>query len=215
MTNFVIIDDHPTVRKGIRTALEKRANFACAGEGGSVEEMRALIKTKKPELAIVDISLGGESGFDLFTQLETAPVKPEVLFISMFVKPAYIVKAITLGGKGYVSKESPLDVICHAAETVSRGHHFFDTFAADSLADWIRTIPNAGDIVESKEYNSLSEREKELFLLFAQGLSTAEIAATLFISKKTVQNYRKHIIQTMGFDTLFELKAFAEEMGLV
>jgi len=214
MSTFIIVDDHPTMRTGIKTLLESKGSFECVAEGETVKEMHTLIKTHRPKLAIVDISLGEDSGFDVFSRLEGTQFKPEVLFISMFVKPAYVVRAITLGGKGYVAKDSPSDVIYHAAETVSGGHHFFDMYAADALAGWIRTIPNAGEMVVSCEYNALSDREKEIFLLFARGLSTTEIAEKLYISGKTVQNYRNTIMRTMDFDSLFELKAFAEEMGI-
>jgi DNA-binding NarL/FixJ family response regulator len=215
MSTFIIVDDHPAMRTGIRTVLENKGGFECVGEGETTGEMHTLIKKHRPELAIVDISLGEESGFDIFSRLDAHQPRPEVLFISMFVKPAYVVRAVTLGGKGYVAKDSPSDVICRAAEAVSLGHHFFDSFASDALANWIRTIPNAGEMVENCEYNTLSDREREIFLHFARGMSTAEIAAKLYISGKTVQNYRNTILRTMGFDSLFELKAFAEEMGIV
>ncbi len=215
MNTFIIIDDHPAMRTGIKTLLESKGAFECVAEGETVKEMHRLIKTHRPKLALVDISLGEDSGFDVFSGLEETQYKPQVLFISMFVKPAYVVKAITLGGKGYVAKDSPSEILYRAAETVSRSHHFFDTYASDALAGWIRTIPNAGEMVENSEYNALSDREREIFVLFARGLSTAEIAAKLYISGKTVQNYRNTIMRSMGFDSLFELKAFAEEMGII
>ncbi len=212
---FIIVDDHPTFRAGLRAALEKGGRFVCVGEGGTVDEMCRLIREKRPVLAVVDIALGEESGFEVFSCRGLTEELPAVLFISMFIKPSYVVKAISLGGRGYVVKDSKEEIIVQAAETVAAGHHFFDKAAADALADWLRSVPRAGEMVQDSKYNALSEREKEVLFLLVEGRDTAMIANNLFISRKTVMNYRNSILKTLGLENLFELKAYAEEMGLV
>jgi DNA-binding NarL/FixJ family response regulator len=212
---FIIIDDHPTFRSGLRATLEKDGRFNCLGEGGTVKEMCRLIREKRPVLSVVDIALGEESGFEVFSCRGREGEQPAVLFISMFIKAHYVVKAISLGGRGYVVKDSPQEVIYRAAESVAEGHHFFDSAASDALADWMRSVPHAGEMVQDGRYNSLSEREKEIFFLLAEGGDTATIAKKLFISRKTVMNYRNSILRTLELENTFELKAYAEDMGLV
>jgi DNA-binding NarL/FixJ family response regulator len=212
---FVIIDDHPSMRAGIRAILERTGEFVAVGEAATVEEMCMFIREKQPQLLIVDINLSEGSGFDVFSCVTQASYTPRVLFLSMFIKPTYVVKAVTLGGAGYVTKNSPGEVILMAARTVSSGHHFFDPHAADVVAEWIRSVPNADNMVQDESYNSLSEREKEILILFARGDGSREVAEKLHISTKTASNYRNSILRTLGFDTVFELKAFAEDVGLL
>ena len=178
--------------------------------------MCRLVKHVHPDLAVVDINLADGSGFDIFScpELREGGQSPAVLFISMYIKPTYVVKALSLGGKGYVTKDSPSDIIYRAAEAVTDGHHFFDPLASDALVEWVRSIPDAGGLVQDDNYNRLTEREKEIFQLLSQGKSTSEIAATLFLSRKTVMNYRNTIFHTLGIESVFELRAYAEEMGL-
>jgi DNA-binding NarL/FixJ family response regulator len=215
MSTFIIVDDHPSMRTGLKSILEEEGDFTCVGEAETIPEAARLIHDRGPDLAFVDISLGEESGFDIFSYLDEYARKPSVIFISMFFKANYVVKAVTLGAWGYLAKDSPSGEIIRAARTVREGHHFFDAFAADALAEWLRTVPNAGEMVVNNEYNCLSEREKEIFRLLAQGFGTTEIGKNLFISPKTVQNYRNTILRRLKLDSMFELKAFAEEMGIL
>lgn len=212
---FIIIDDHPSMRVGIRTVLEKSGEFVSVGEGGTVKEMYQLVRKKRPDIALVDINLASGSGFDIFSGALMNSAQPKVLFISVYLKPTYVVKAITLGAAGYITKNSSTETILRAARTVAEGHHYFDPYASDALAKWIRSIPNAGELVENDRYNALSEREKEIFLLLAQGKRSGEVASLLNISCKTASNYRNSIMRTLELDSDFELQAFAEEMGLL
>jgi DNA-binding NarL/FixJ family response regulator len=203
------------MRAGLKAILEEEGDFSCVGEAETLKEAVRIVLEREPALAFVDISLGNESGFDFFSLLETAAKQPSVIFISMFFKANYVVKAVTLGAMGYVAKDSPSGEILRAARAVREGHHFFDPFAADSIAEWLRTVPNAGEMVVNNEYNCLSDREKEIFRLLAEGFTTAEIGKRLFISHKTVQNYRNTILRRLKLDSMFELKAFAVEMGIL
>ncbi len=214
---FIIIDDHPSMRTGIRAILEQSGDFVSVGEGGSVGEFSGVLRDKRPELALVDVNLGTGSGFDIFSSRTLAGGQrpPKVLFISMFVKSTYVVKAITLGAAGYVTKNSPPELILEAARRVAEGHHYFDGYASDALAQWIRSIPNAGGLVQNDSYNALSEREKEIFLLLARGRESSEIASLLNISSKTVSNYRNSIMRALGLESSFEIRAFADEMGIL
>ncbi len=216
-TRFIIIDDHPSMRMGIRTILEDSGEFISVGEGQSVKELSGVIREEKPDIALVDINLGTGSGFDIFTARSITGVGelPKVLMLSMFVKSTYVVKAITLGAAGYVTKNSPPYLILDAARAVAAGHHYFDIYAADVLAEWIRSIPNAGGMVHNDSYNALSEREKEIFILLARGMGSGEIAAQLHISRKTASNYRNSIMRSLGLESSIEIQAFADEMGLL
>ena len=223
---FIIVDDHPSMRTGLRAVLEELGEFLCIGEAGTISQFRSLARQRKPRLVLVDVNLPEGSGFDIFSSFSESVAKhrdgvttcremPAVLFVSMFLKPNYIVKAVTLGARGYVAKDSSNEIILQAARTVCRGHHFFGPLVTDALVEWVRSVPNAGRIVQNDAYNSLSEREQEVLLRLAEGNDPAQISAELYISKKTVLNYRNTILQTLGLENVFELKAFAEEMGII
>lgn len=220
--SFVIVDDHPSMRTGLRAVLEGAEGFRCAGEAGTVAELCKLVFKTQPRLILVDVNLPESSGFDIFACLpsrreehELCRQGPAVLFVSMFLKPNYIVKAATLGAMGYVAKDSSAEIIRQAARTVCEGHHYFGPLATDALVEWVRSVPNAGGLVQNNAYNSLSERERELFRLFAIGKDVPQISKELYISRKTVLNYRNAILQNLGLESVFELKAFAEEMGII
>lgn len=215
--HFVLIDDHPSMRTGIRTILEDSGEFVSVGEGECVKKLSGTIREKRPDIALVDINLSTGSGFDIFSSPYRTGDKefPRVLMLSMFVKSSYVVKAITLGAAGYVTKNSPPHLILDAARAVASGHHYFDIYAADVLVEWIRSIPNAGGMVQNDSYNALSEREKEIFILLARGMGSGEIASQLHISRKTASNYRNSIMRALGLESSIEIQAFADEMGLL
>ncbi|MDZ7792212.1 MAG: response regulator transcription factor [Spirochaetia bacterium] len=219
---FIVVDDHPSMRTGLRTVLEAAEEFYCAGEAETVAELRKLVEKQLPQLILMDVNLPESSGFDVFACVPTTREenelnreRPAVLFVSMFLKPNYIVKAVSLGAMGYVAKDSSAEIIRQAARTVCRGHHYFGPLATDALVEWVRSVPNARGLVQNDAYNCLSEREKEVFLLFAVGKDVPQISRELYISRKTVLNYRKAILQSLELESVFELKAFAEEMGII
>ena len=213
--SFIIVDDHPTMRVGIKTILERHNNFQSLGEVSTLEEFARLMQSNQPDLIIVDISLGENSGFDIFSSLQKKTCSPYILFISMHIKPAYIIKAVSLGAMGYVSKDSSDEIIYRAALTVSEGHHFFDEYASDSIAKWIRALPTQAEYIQDQKYNQLSQREKDVFVWLAKGADINTISSELYISKKTVMNYRNSIMSILNLDDLLELRAYAEEIGLL
>ncbi len=216
----ILIDDHPMLRKGMISALDEDDRFRCVGEAGTISELKELLKSTRPEIALVDISLPDGNGFEIFPLLNNLdhrgkPWTTKVVFISMFIKPAYVARAISLGAWGYISKETPTSTAREGIKQVLQGQYFFDTAATDALVRWVKSVPHPEDIVGDERYNQLSSREKEVLSLLAKGTAPKEISQILYISEKTVINYRKTIFNALGVNNTAELHAYAEKLGIL
>jgi DNA-binding NarL/FixJ family response regulator len=210
-----LVDDHPALRKGIRAVFDDSPEFTVVGEAGQLEKAAAEISRLEPNLVFLDLDLGDVSGLGLLDRGDGAlPEKTKVICLTMHTETKNIIEAILRGASGFVSKESPEEVLLRAARAAAAGECFLDPGVTGPLFDWMRSIPGLTELTGDPDYNRLPEREKEVFRLLARDLTTAEIAERMCISKKTAANYQSNLMQALGLSSKIELEAYAKKLGI-
>jgi two-component system, NarL family, response regulator NreC len=212
----VLVDDHSVMRLGLRTLLSAAPDITVVGEGATGDEAIALAEALDPDVIIMDLSMNSADGTDgtLATQkLVQKGSRARVLVLTMHDEEDYLIPLLDAGASGYVVKSAASTELLEAIRTVAGGRTFVRPEAAPILAGgWARRAMR--DAVQAK-YDILSDREREVFLLIAQGYSTSQIGERLFISGKTADTYRRRINDKLGFSERTEYVKLALALGLL
>jgi DNA-binding NarL/FixJ family response regulator len=211
----LIVDDHPLFRVELKALIERKPSFSVVGEAGTAGEGLQLATELKPELAIVDISLPDQSGIELTRSIRSTLPQTRVLIVSMHSKIQYITEALQAGANGYVIKESAADRLIQGLEAVSRGEYFLDSSLSHSVVKRLVDTPEKEVRISDKSYGTLTAREQQVLRMVAEGRSTKDIAAELFISPKTVDNHRANIMEKLNLHNTIELVRYAAKLGLI
>lgn len=198
---IMVVDDHAIVRQGLAMLLASEPEFEICGEAGSIEEAKERLEKVNPDLLIVDITLKNENGLDLipFALKQNPGIK--ALVLSMHEESDYVEKALRSGAQGYVMKENADEVIVEALRTVLRDEIYVSGEAASRMMRRHVGAETADAESGTDGVASLTEREKEVFRLIGQGLTTKAIAAELDLSARTVEVHRAHIKKKLGCDS--------------
>ena len=210
---IVIGDDHTLVRQGLRKILEEQPGWQVVAETGdgrqAVKETLAL----QPDVAILDIGMPLLTGIEATRQIVRRLPNICVLILSMHADEAYITQALQAGARGYLLKDSADTDLIRGVGAVAAGKSFFSPAVASvMLDDYVRHLADKG-IVD--RYDSLSEREREIFQLVAEGHSNKEIADLLSVSPTTVETHRSHILQKLDVHNTAELVLYAVRRGVI
>ncbi|MBQ0051810.1 MAG: response regulator transcription factor [Treponema sp.] len=196
MANIILIDDHKMMREGLNSFLSKEG-WTVVGEAGSMDEAKKIVSEKKELLsgaiAIVDIKLGDESGFDVLKILAESHLGMRVLMYSMFDSPGYAMEAIERGAMGYITKAADNTELLKALDEIKSGN----TYIQQSL---VRGITVTANLVAG-----LTKKEKQVFDLVRQDISNEEISRQLNISLRTTENYVSKIYDKFGVNDRSEL----------
>lgn len=212
-TRIVIADDHSIVREGVRMILATQRDFDVVGEAASGEEALALIEKHRPDVVVMDISMPGIGGIEATGQIKHRYPKINVLALTMHEDESYVFRLLRAGASGYVLKRAAATDLVTAVRAASRGEAFlYPSVARNLIADYLRRV-EAGE--EKERYDGLTGREREILTLIAQGLSNQDIARKLYISIKTVQTHRAHILEKLGLHDRTELVRYAIRKGLI
>lgn len=210
---IIIADDHRIFRKGLKSLLSEKDNIniiAEADDGGQALEMSL---DHKPRIVIMDIGMPKMDGIEATRQIRERLPKTEVIILSMHAKKAYIDQVLQAGAKGYVLKDSDEENLIAAINTVHSGGFYLDSPIADQvLSDY---FGGAAKRELKQQADPLSEREKEVLKLLAEGHSNQEVADILCISRKTVENHRAHIVRKTGVQGQVGLTKYAARIGLI
>ncbi len=212
----LIVDDHRIVRQGIHSLLEDCQWIEVVGESPDGSDMMRMIRHYPVDVVLLDINLPGASGIDLLRKLksqqETSHIK--VIILSMFTQEEYIIDAIKAGAKGYLPKNTSRNELLEAIRAVSDGQEYFSPLISSIL---MKTIikKKQEELVCDKPEDMLSQREIEILILVAQGLSNAEIAEKLFISIRTVESHKNHILQKLGLRNSVDMVKYAIKHRLI
>jgi DNA-binding NarL/FixJ family response regulator len=203
---FLVVDDHPIFRQGVVALIKSNEHYQVCGEAGSAEEALSCLDGTVPDMALVDISLTGQSGLDLVKTLKAAHPRILILIISMHDEAVYAARALRAGARGYVMKQEAASVMMEAITTVLSGKIYVSTAMRDRLLETV-----FGDVAETgaPAVERLSDRELEVLEKIGQGYGAAEIARTLNLSVKTVNAYRDHIKEKLHIDAAGDLRRFA------
>jgi DNA-binding NarL/FixJ family response regulator len=202
---ILLVDDHEVVRIGLRQLIDSHYDLKVCGEATSVAEARAAIGVLRPDVVLLDLTLGEESGFELLRTLETLSYTPRVLVLSMFEESLYADDALALGARGYTMKDAPPEELIKAIRTVAAG----SVYLSDRLTQRVMRRVAAGREQGPAAHEALTPREQEVIELLGEALTTREIAARMGTAVKTVDSHKRNICEKLGLDSAAELLRYA------
>src|SRR5688572_16422860 len=206
-------DDHTIVRQGLRKILEDQPDWEVVAEAPDGREAVRQALALKPDVAVLDIGMPLLSGIEATRQILRRLPDLAILILSMHSDEAFITPALQAGARGYLLKDSADTDLIRGVTAVAAGKSFFSPIAAKvMLDDYLRHLAKKG-IVD--RYEALSEREREIFQLVAEGRSNKEVADLLSISVATVETHRAHILQKLDVHSTAELVLYAVRRGVI
>ncbi len=212
---IMLVDDHQIVRDGIKALLESLDNVQVIGEASNVNDLMEKLSFSKPDIIVTDISMPDISGIELTKIInekeEFSGIK--VLILSMFTNEDFIFNAIKAGAKGYLPKNTTRRELFEAVNTIYNGDEYFSESISNIILKSYVKKAQTEEQIEKKE--SLSVRETEILKHFAQGMSNQEIADKLFISIRTVESHKNHIMQKLELKSTVDLIKFAIKNKIV
>ena len=209
MISVVLVDDHAVVRSGLRLLLDAQQDIEVVGEAGNAKDAIFRARALKPNVILLDVVMPGESGIDVLPKLITESPDTRVLVLSMQDDPSYVREAFAAGASGYVLKEAAdEEVVSAVREIADGGHYVHPTLGA-------RMVAAEAQERAAAEADPLSEREREVLRLLALGHTNQEIAEQLYISVRTAESHRAHIMQKLRLTTRAELVRYALTHGLL
>jgi two-component system response regulator NreC len=210
-TTILLVDDHVMFRSGMKALLEQQVGFEVVGEAATGEEGVDLVRAKKPDVVIMDLSMPGSDGLEATRRIAALGLKCKVLVLTAHAEEEYLVPVVEAGASGYLSKTSAdLDLV-EAIRVVARGEVYLPPKATRLLLQHYKSGPED----HGSSAQDLSSREQEVLALTAEGYSSREIGERLFISPKTVDTYRARIMEKLGLNHRSELVRFALRTGLL
>jgi two-component system response regulator NreC len=211
--HILIAEDHRIVRDGLRMLLQSEPDFVIVAEAENGREAVARAKETRPDLAILDISMPDLGGLEATRLIKSESPQTQVLILTMHESDEYFFRALQAGASGYVLKKAATQDLIVAARAFAHGEAFlYPSVAKKLIGDYVRRIQHGA---EESGYTSLSDREREVLLLLAQGLSNREIADRSVITQSTLQTHRSHILEKLGLRTTADLIKYAVQHGLV
>lgn len=205
----LLVDDHAVVRNGVRLMLGSEHDIVVAGEAGNAQEALEAVRQQDFEVALVDIAMPGKNGLDLLRTLRSEKPALAVLILSTYAEDVYAVRALKLGAAGYLTKDSPTDVLVAAVRKAAGGGKYLTPSLSEKLAGML------GGANPGASHDALSNRELEVLKRIAAGDSLVRIAETLHLSPNTVTTYRTRILEKMGMASNADLTRYAVENGLL
>jgi two-component system, NarL family, response regulator NreC len=200
MIRVLLVDDHQIVRSGVRRVLEESGGVEVVGEASALRETLDQARLLRPDVVVLDLALRDGSGLDLIADLRELGAR--IVILSMQDEPAYARKAFELGAQGYVVKDAADDELVGAIDAV--------------LADRIYVHPSlAARLVLGEPQDDLTDREREVLRLIALGYTNLEVAGQLFLSVRTIEAHRRHILDKLRLSTRAELVRYALERHIV
>lgn len=206
-------DDHAVLRQGLRKILEDRREWRVIAEAGNGRDAVREALELKPDVAVLDIGMPILNGIEATRQIARRAPSVRVVILSMHSDQAYVTQSVHAGARAYVLKESAGDELIEAISTVASGGTFFSPAVAQVVFDdYVRGLADRGI---HDRYDLLSEREREVLQLVAEGRSSREIGDLLSISPATVETHRTHVLQKLGLRNTAEVVRYAARRGIV
>jgi two-component system response regulator NreC len=209
----VVVDDHTLMRQGLVGLLDENPDIFVVGQAGDAAAALDVIEATKPDVVLMDVGLPGVSGLELTARVKRAVPDTQVLVVTMYEREDYLFEALRAGASGYVLKGADIKDLLTAVRTVAQGEmYLYQSLTGKLVADYLSRIDDAADL---KGYEGLSEREREVLALIAEGLTTAQIADKLFLSPHTVQTHRDHLMTKLDLHSRVALTKYAIRKGLI
>jgi DNA-binding NarL/FixJ family response regulator len=209
LIRVVIADDHPLIREGFGKLVARETDMELADQAGTATELMDVLEHAACDVLVLDIGLPDRSGLEIIKDLRLRYPRMPVLVLSMHPTERYAVRALRSGAAGYLTKSSASDELIKAIRKVSTGTRYISEALAEELAAEL----DSGE--SGKPHEALSDREYQVFLLLAEGRSTADIARFLSLSCNTIQTYRRRVLQKLRLRTNPQLSLYALRQGLM
>jgi two-component system, NarL family, response regulator NreC len=207
--SILLADDHHLVRQGIRTLLESEPELEVVGEASNGIDCVQLVEKLKPQVVVLDLMMPGINGLEVTRQVSGST---RVVILSMHANEAYVLEALQKGAYGYVLKDSTADELIQAVQDVARGKRYLSPpFSDNAIAAYVQKAQDTS----TDRYESLSNREREIFFMVASGYSNNEISSALSISPRTVEGHRSNIMHKLNLQSQADLIRYAIRKGIL
>lgn len=208
---ILIVDDHSVLRAGIRALLDVQPDFEVVGEAGNGQEALARVRELQPDIVLMDIGMPGMDGLVATREIKSFQPDTKILILTQHENKEYVLPSLRIGASGYVLKRADGDELLQAIRRLFAGEMFFDPRVTGVLADNDRH-----DVQESADpFDTLTEREREVFIMLARGNTYQQIADALFITVKTVDFHRANTMRKLGISSRSELVRYAIQRRLI
>jgi DNA-binding NarL/FixJ family response regulator len=208
MTNILIADDHPIIRRGLKELLTENGNEIFVGEAQTSQEVLELIQRQDWDMVVLDIAMPGRGGLDALKEIKRQRPRLPVLILSMYSEEQYGVRALRMGASGYMTKEVAPENFVSAVRKIMGGGIYITTNLSEKLAFDLRR----GDLAP---HETLSDREYQVMCMIASGKAVSEIARDISLSVKTVSSYRTRILEKMEMKSNSELTYYTIKNKLI
>ena len=208
MIRVLIVDDHPIVRKGLRSELSETSDIQVVDEAGDGDEALAKSRIHKPDIILLDISLPGKNGYEVLKQLHAEYPQIRVLVLTTYPEKQYAVRCLRGGASGYLTKDSAPEELITAIRKIAQGRKYVGVALGELLAT---ELDGFSDRLPHEE---LSDREFQVLCLIGQGKTVSQVADILSLSLSTINTHRAHILEKMHMKTTAQLIRYAVDNNL-
>ena len=210
MATIMIVDDHPVIRRGIKSLLESQPDFTVVGETGNGFEAVQSIERLRPDITLLDLMIEGMNGIDVARQVNKTMPATAIIVFSVLGSEHYVLEALFAGVKGYILKESRIDELLYGIREVAAGRRYLCSPLQKQPYVQQMTDGYAPDL-----FSRLTAREREVLQCSAQGSTCPEIANQLHISRRTVEAHRANMMRKLGLSSVTALCKYAFQQGTV
>ncbi len=208
---IIIADDHHLIRDGLKSLIEKEANFSLIGEAADGREILRLTNELNPDIVIMDISMPELNGIEATRQIKAHNEDVGIIALSVHSDVSFVRQMLKVGASGYLVKHCEFKELVQAIYAVEKGELYLSPLISGQLIqDYLKNLPDD----ESTIFTKLSDREREILQMLTEGKTKQEIADTLFISVKTIDSHRQNIMNKLGIDTMPDLVRYAIRSGI-
>jgi DNA-binding NarL/FixJ family response regulator len=207
----MLVDDHEVVRLGLKALIERRPDMEVVAEASSGAEAITKSQAHRPDVIIMDIRLGGSSGIEACASISQLLPEVKIIMLTSYAEDEMLFAAIRAGAAGYVLKQAGGQEVIRAIETVSQGNSLLDPSLTERVFAEVRRAARAQ---ESAAFSQLTEQERRVLLLVADGKTNREIAQELHLGQGTVRNYVSNILSKLGLSNRAEAAAYATKHNL-
>ena len=210
---MLLADDHGIVRRGLRSLLETESGLTVVGEAADGLEALRLCEEHQPDILIVDIGMPKLNGIDVAARVQKLDRPPRTVILSMHSDESYIIRALAAGARAYLLKDATDEDLLPAIRAVASGKPFFSpAVTAVLVEDYLRQLQARG-LTDS--YHLLTDREKQVLQLLAEGRSNKEVATLLELSLSTVETHRGNLMQKLNLHNTAEIVLYAVRKGII
>jgi DNA-binding NarL/FixJ family response regulator len=210
---IVIVDDQDMIRSGLRLLLESESDIEVVGEAGTGSQALEVAHWRHPDVVLMDVQMPGMDGLEATRRLVAGEPRPRVVVLTTFDLDEYLFGALRAGASGFVLKNAPADELIEAVRVVARGDALLSPSVTSRVIASFATRRVPAD--EARRLAGLTDREREVLLLVARGLSNAEVADRLVLGEATVKTHLSSVFAKLGLRDRVEAVIFAYESGLI